>query len=65
MNFTSTFIEKCWKGDVQKINHYTDKFNEVYKRRGTGVIPFFFIELDRKNQLKFSAWINENYKIES
>ena len=43
MNFNPTFIKKCWADKPNDVNHLEHKFNEVYKRRGTAVIPFFMI----------------------
>jgi hypothetical protein len=37
------------------------KFNDIYLRRGTATMPFFFVELDRENQKKLTKWINENH----
>lgn len=61
MNFSSSFIAKCWADEPEKIPHLAHKFNGVYEKRGTAVIPFFMIELDSRNQFKLSKWINENY----
>ena len=61
MNFTYKFIEKCWADEPEQIPHLNEKFNEVYNRRGTAVIPFFMCELDAENQQKLAKWINENY----
>lgn len=62
-NFNYNFIEKCWKDDPHLIDHLKKKFDDAYERDGAvGSIPRFMTELDRDNQIKFSKWINENYK---
>lgn len=61
LNFKHDFIEKCWADEPTQINHLNSKFINLYKTKGTALMPFFFSELDRDNQLKLSKWINENY----
>lgn len=61
LNFPHDFIEKCWIGNTHTINHLNDKFMTLYKTKGTALMPFFFSQLDRENQIKLSTWINENY----
>ena len=61
LNFSSDFIRKCWIGDERMIKHLKERFNEIYERRGTLLMPLFFTQLDAKNQVKLVKWVNDNY----
>jgi hypothetical protein len=61
LNFRHDFIEQCWKGMPRNIDHFKQKFSDIYDRKGTALMPFFFSELDRYNQEKLINWVNENY----
>jgi hypothetical protein len=61
LNFKHDFIEQCWQDEPEKINHFRSKFIEHYERKGTGLMPFFFSDLDQENQNKLSKWVNEKY----
>ena len=61
LNFSSNFIKKCWSDDIFLAEHLEEKFHSIYVIRGTGLMPFFFSELSRDNQIKLIKWVNENY----
>lgn len=62
LNFSHDFIEKCWKDETDDtIKHIVSKFKSFYEKKGTGLVPFFFCDLDADNQRKLAKWINENY----
>ena len=62
MNFKHDFIKEIWKDDPLTTKSLISKFNSLYEKHGTGVMNFFFCELDPDNRKIFCDWVNANYK---
>ena len=60
-NYPQGFIHQVWQGNIA--NHLYTKFNQNYIKYGaSGVMPNFYVNLDRENQQMLVDWILENYK---
>jgi hypothetical protein len=61
-NFPPDFIKKCWADDDHLIDHISHKLRSSDGSMiSMGDFMRFFMELDKKNQIKLSNWIENNY----
>lgn len=62
-NFPSNFIDKCWENDQWLIPHLKEKLKPASGNCfiSKGDFMDFFMELDRKNQIRLMDWITDNY----
>jgi hypothetical protein len=62
-NFPPNFIECIWKDDPSLVEHFKGRFKAYYEKYGPyGVIPAFYGQLTRDNQIKMEEWVLKYFK---